>query len=199
MSSYLTARNYAHLTQLSPTEPGVHGCDARSIDQMIGPSAEPHQGPRPRTGDVSPSSEAMGMLWTTSTHTCRTPRTPSAKAARAPYWVRGAVCRTPYPGARSAVCRTSCPARARPARSAAAGSAGGARRAAERPPRPPKREEEDREALRAPAARSGRPPGRSTIPYHGRQYVALPATLVAAPAGAESMLWRPLSICKRRK
>ena len=31
-SSYLTARNYAHLTQLPPTEPGVHGCDARSID-----------------------------------------------------------------------------------------------------------------------------------------------------------------------
>ena len=67
-SSYLTARNYAHLTQLPPTEPGVHGCDARSIDQMIGPSAEPHQGPRPRTGDVSSSSEAMGMLWTTDEH-----------------------------------------------------------------------------------------------------------------------------------
>ena len=149
MSSYLTARNYAHLTQLPPTEPGVHGCDARSIDQMIGPSAEPHQGPRPRTGDVSSSSEAMGMLQTTSTHTCRTPRTRSARA-------RAAM------GKRCSLSHILPMAHARPAPSAAAGRAGGARRAAEKPPRPPRREEAKIENRRGPPphAAADRPGGR---------------------------------------
>ena len=41
-------KNHAHPAS---AEPGAGGCDARSIE-MIGPSAEPHQGPRP--GSTAP-------------------------------------------------------------------------------------------------------------------------------------------------